>query len=87
MQSHPYPFHAYRAPRADDGTSDPAGSGVSGPRGRDLSRNSEAWRAISAFLGGAASTAGRRAQAKRARRPEGVAASAAPMVITGRAKK
>lgn len=50
MKPHPYPFHVYRAPRADDGTSDLAGSGVSGPRGRDLSRNAEVWRQVAAFL-------------------------------------
>ncbi len=50
MQSHPYPFHVYRAPGADDGASDLVGSGASGSRGRDLSRNARAWRQIAAFL-------------------------------------
>lgn len=50
MRPHPYPFHVFCAPRAADGTSDPAGSGVSGPRVRRSSRNERAWRQIAAFL-------------------------------------
>jgi hypothetical protein len=74
MKPHPYPFHVYRAPRADDGTSDLAGSGVSGLRGRDLSRNAKQWEQIALFLGNGSSAArGRRAQAKRERRPRAAA--------------